>query len=83
MDFRYHLVKISSEFVYSYLVLCRDEYARSILFRNPAVLELVQCVVFRLFRLKGELIILFISVCINLVENNENRLVYGLYVLGT
>ena len=81
VDFSHHLVKVSTEFVYTDLLSCRYEYAWSVFLCDPAVLELLQSVIFLLFRLKRELIVLFISICIDLVENDENRLIYGLYIL--
>ena len=81
VDFRHHLVQVSTKFVYTDFLSCRYEYAWSVFLCNPAVLELLESVIFLLFRLKRELIVLFISICIDLVENDENRLIYGLYVL--
>ena len=50
MDFRYHLVEITAEFVYTDLFACRDEDARSVLLGNPAVLKLLKGVIYLLFR---------------------------------
>ncbi len=80
VDFGDHLVEVRAKLVQAYFLLCRDEYARGVLLRYPRVLVLFKRVVFGPFRLKGELIILLMAVCVNLVENDEYRLVYRPYV---
>ena len=52
VDFGYHLVEVSAEFVDTDLLACRDEDARCIFFCYPAVLELIERVVFLSLRLK-------------------------------
>ena len=51
MDFCDHFVEVGAQFVYAGFVFCRDEYARGVFLGDPAVLEFIEGVVFRPFRL--------------------------------
>ena len=52
VDFGYHLVEVSAELVDTDLLACRDEDARCIFLSDPAVLELIESVVFLSLRFK-------------------------------
>ena len=52
MDFSYHLVEVAAELIDTYLFACRDEDAWSVLLCDPAVLELIQSIVYLLLRLE-------------------------------
>lgn len=80
MDFSDHLVEVGAEFVYADFLLCRDEYAGRVLFCNPRVLVLFKRVVLRFFGLQRELVVFFVAVGVNLVEDDEDRLVDGSYI---
>ena len=77
----HHFVEIRSQLVDTCPVFGGNEYARGVLLCDPAVFEFFEGVVFRLFGLKGELIVFFVAVCIDFIENYEYGLVYGVYVL--
>ena len=52
VDFGYHLVEVSTKFVDTDLLTCRNEDARSVFLSDPTVLELIKSVVFLSLRLK-------------------------------
>lgn len=75
MNLRNYLIKVVAEFFYTYLLLGRYEYTRSLFLCNPAMLELFQGAVCGLFWLQGEFVIGLIGVGVHLVENNVAGLV--------
>ena len=81
VDFCNHLIKVGTEFFYSDLLFCTDENARSVLLRNPRILELLQSVITACFRRQRELIVRLVGISVHLIKNNEYRLVYGVYIL--
>ena len=81
MDLGYHLVKVSAKLVDTDFFTCGNEDAWCVFLRDPTVLELLKSVIYLLFRLQRELVILFVFVRINLVEYDKDWLVYGLDIL--
>ena len=70
-----HLVYVIAELVYSDFLLRRYEYAWCLFLRYPAVFKFIQATVVLSLRLQRKLVIFFVSVRIDLVEYDINRLV--------
>ena len=80
MYFRDHLVDVVPEFVNAYFLFCRYEYARCFFLRYPAVFQFFKRSVRLSLRFKGKFVVLFVLICIYLIENDIYRLIVSLYV---